>query len=324
MIIQGSFWVGGIGLVNTLILLRVIYATDQHHFVAFIGLIVGCGVMAGLLWMIRLKKKAKHAGEMSSLKSEFISQVSHELRTPLTTIKVLTRLLLAGVTVEKQREYLETMSVECDRQIELVLNLLDLSRIESREYRLNLERVEVADTVMSCVNAELAAAKRRQHTLQFDPFDKIPPIAANAKSLSRVVNNLIENSIKYTPDGGLINLSIGSGANYVEIRVTDNGRGIPNEDLSILFDKFYRGCPAPHSATSNDEFLDDADVSGLGLGLYLARDLMNRMGGQISVETEIGTGSTFKLRFPVWNENGSREPLGSENGNGKKIIGRRR
>jgi signal transduction histidine kinase len=111
---------------------------------------------------------------------------------------------------------------------------------------------------------------------------------------------LIENSIKYTPDGGIITLSADVDADYVGIRVTDNGRGIPKDDLPILFDKFYRGDPTPHSAKLNDDFFDEADAAGVGLGLYLARDVMERMGGKISVKTEVGEGSTFALHVPIW------------------------
>jgi signal transduction histidine kinase len=291
------------GGVVVLILLGIIYATNQQHFViyALIGLIVLCGATAVLLWTTRLERKAKLLDELDHLKSEFVSRVSHELRTPLTTIKALTRLLLRGdVSEEKQREYLETISIECDRQIDLILNLLDLSRIEGGVFRIAMERVEVSDVVTSCVKAEMAAAERRRHKLQIKPITHIPPICADPKTLRRVVSNLIENSIKYTPDGGLITLSADIDADYVALRVTDNGRGIPKEDLPILFDKFYRGSPAPHPATTDAEFLEDADVSGVGLGLYLARDVMERMGGTISVETKVGKGSTFTLHLPIW------------------------
>lgn len=306
--IRGPLWVVVVGGVVILTLLGTVYAINQQSFVLFvlIGLVVVCVATAALWWTTRLEKKAKRLDELDHLKSEFVSRVSHELRTPLTTIKALTRLLLRGeVSEEKQREYLETISIECDRQIDLILNLLDLSRIEGGVFRLALERVEVVDVVTSCVKAEQAAAERRRHKLYMRPIANIPPVCADSKTLRRVVSNLIENSIKYTPDGGLIEISADAEGNNVTIRVTDNGRGIPKEDLPILFDKFYRGSPAPHSAAAataatDEEFLEDADVSGVGLGLYLARDVMGRMGGSINVETEVGAGSTFTLHLPIW------------------------
>ena len=303
MNIRKSNLVVGLAGAITLVLLGTVYATSQQHSVlyALIGLIVVCGTVGALFWMTRLERQAKRADELDQLKSEFVSRVSHELRTPLTTIKALTRLLLRGdVDKEKQREFLETISVECDQQIDLILNLLDLSRIEAGVFRIALERVEVADVVTSCVRAELTAAERRRHKLHSKSVANIPPVCADPKTLRRVVSNLIENSIKYTPDGGLITLSADAGTDRVALRVTDNGRGIPEEDLPNLFDKFYRGGSAPYQATTNEDFLADADVSGLGLGLYLARDIMERMGGTISVETKVGEGSTFTLHLPIW------------------------
>jgi sigma-B regulation protein RsbU (phosphoserine phosphatase) len=276
----------------------------------------------------RLENRAARFDELDRLKSDFVSSVSHELRTPLTTIKALTRLLMRGeIAEEKRREYLETISVECDRQIDLVLNLLDLSRIEGGVFRLSFEKVGVADVISSCVKSETAAAEKRKHKLQIASFGDITPICADPKALRRVVSNLIENSIKYTPDGGLITVSAGEEDNgFAIISVTDNGRGIPPEDLPVLFDKFHRGRPAPHSeamrgATEDAEFLEDADVSGVGLGLYLARNVMERMGGRITVETEVGRGSTFTLHLPVWNEANCGK-LASEEENGETIAGR--
>lgn len=330
MNIRGSFW--GIGLCGAvlLILFGIFYATTEQHFLVYvlIGVLVVISAFAAILWVVALERKAIQLGELDSLKSEFVSRVSHELRTPLTTIKALTRLMLRGdITKEKQREYLETISIECDRQIDLVLNLLDLSRIEGGVLRLDLGRVEVADIVSSCVKAQMNVAERRGHKLQIGPLDNIPAICADSKALRRILSNLIENSIKYTADGGLITVFARAGADSADIMVMDNGRGIPPEDLPVLFDKFHRGRPAAllravASVGTSADFMEDADVSGVGLGLYVARDLMDRMNGQITVETEVGKGSTFSLKFPIWNEGGCGEPVDGENGNGKKTIGR--
>ena len=262
---------------------------------------------AGRERALGLEQTARLEAEQANrIKDEFLATVSHELRTPLTTIKTLARLLLRqDPPEEKRREYLETISVECDRQIDLVLNLLDISRIEGGVFRLNFERVDLAPLIESCVRSELTAAEKRRHTLTIEALPKIPPACADSRTLRRVLSNLIENSIKYTPDGGLILVSADSEANGVAIRVTDNGRGIPKEDLPILFDKFYRGQAEPLLAAADVAATDEerlgADMSGVGLGLYLARDVMQRMGGTISVETQVGVGSTFTLHLPVWN-----------------------
>jgi signal transduction histidine kinase len=251
----------------------------------------------------RIEEREKRLNELDRLKSEFVSNASHELRTPLTTIKALTRLLLrSGLDEAKQREYLETIAVECDRQIDLVLNLLDLSRIEAGAFELKIERVEAMEVLLSCLKSQSRAAEFRGHQLELEPAAELPAIRADQKALRRVISNLIENAIKYTPDGGHITLSANRAGDQVEISVTDNGRGIPAQDLPVLFDKFHRGRPSPVAvggalAVALPEL---EEVPGVGLGLYLARNVIEKMGGRISVETEVGRGSAFTLHLPVW------------------------
>jgi len=275
----------------------------------------------------RLQKREERYAELDRLKSEFVSTVSHELRTPLTTIKALTRLLMReGLDETKRREYIETISVECDRQIDFVLNLLDLSRIEGGVLRVTHERVDVQEVISSVVKSETRSAEKRRHDLRFDPDVEVPPVCADAKELRRVLSNVVENAIKYTPDGGRIVLSALQQDGQIAISVADNGRGIPPEDMPILFDKFHRGRPARHSdamrnATTADELLEDADVSGVGLGLYLARNVMEQMGGRITVESEVGRGSRFRLHLPVWRDGGCNKGSIEERDNGKTVVG---
>lgn len=275
----------------------------------------------------RLQERETRFAEVDRLKSEFVSTVSHEMRTPLTTIKALTRLLMReGLDDAKRREYIETISVECDRQIDFVLNLLDLSRIEGGVLRVTHQRVEVNDVIASVMKSEARAAEKRSHELRVESNGDVPPVCADPKELRRVLSNVVENAIKYTPDGGRILLSAGVENSDVAISVTDNGRGIPAEDLPILFDKFHRGRPARHSAamadgSTNAEFLEDADVSGVGLGLYLAKNVMERMGGRITVQTEVGQGSTFTLHLPRWREGGCSS-TNEERRDGEAVVSR--
>ena len=276
----------------------------------------------------RLQKREARLTELDRLKSEFVSTVSHELRTPLTTIKALTRLLMRdGLDETKRREYIETISVECDRQIDFVLNLLDLSRIEGGVMRVTHERVDVDELISSVVKSEARSAEKRRHEFRVEADRDVPPACADPKELRRVLSNIIENAIKYTPDGGRIILSARAADSEILISVSDNGRGIPPEDMPILFDKFHRGRPAPQSAamgdgTSNAEFFEDADVSGVGLGLYLARNVMEQMGGRISVESEVGVGSTFTLHLPLWSDGGCNKPSSEEFAHGQTVTGR--
>ena len=262
------------------------------------------------------EERESRLAELDRLKSEFVSSVSHELRTPLTTIKTLTRLLLRGVQDEEERrEYLETISVECDRQIDLVLNLLDLSRIEAGRSTLSPGRVDAGEVVSACAAMERHAAESHGHELLAVVPEDLPHVLADRTALRRVLCSLIENAIKYTPDGGSITLKAEGSDEEVLIHVSDSGRGIAPEDVPHVFEKFYRG-HAPEAADGGagenvpadaaEDFAeapeDVAEAPGVGLGLYIAQKVTGQMGGSITVESAPERGSTFTVRLSVWRE----------------------
>ncbi|MGB8510304.1 MAG: HAMP domain-containing sensor histidine kinase, partial [Pyrinomonadaceae bacterium] len=250
--------------------------------------------------------------ELDRLKSEFVSSVSHELRTPLTTIKTLTRVLQRGGQTEVERqEYLATIAAECDRQIDLVLNLLDLTRIEAGAYKVSLSEVYPAQLVTNCVAVEQHAAEARGHHLAADLPAELPPVLTDEGALRRVLCSLIENAIKYTPDGGQITVSArADGEGEVALTVTDNGCGVAQEDLPHVFEKFFRGRPAAAAATS-DESSDGAgefvEAPGIGLGLYLARNIVEQLGGRITVESVAAGGTKLLVYIPVWHSSAQAE-----------------
>ncbi|HWT03942.1 MAG TPA: ATP-binding protein [Pyrinomonadaceae bacterium] len=252
----------------------------------------------------QIAEREERLKELDRLKSEFVSSVSHELRTPLTTIKTLTRLLQrGGQTEEEQREYLETIAAECDRQIDLVLNLLDLSRIEAGAFKVTLARVNVEEVISACARVEQHAAEARGLGLLIDPpAEGLPDLLTDGGALRRVLCSLIENAIKYTPEGGRIILSAKhADESEVAITVADTGCGILPEDAPHVFEKFYRGRPAavPHGE-SPGETIDYNEASGVGLGLYLAHSIVEQLGGRISVENTAPRGTVFTVYLPAW------------------------
>ena len=252
----------------------------------------------------QIAEREERLKELDRLKSEFVSSVSHELRTPLTTIKTLTRLLQrGGQTEEEQREYLETIAAECDRQIDLVLNLLDLSRIEAGAFKVTLARVNVEETILACVRVEQHAAEERGLSLSIDPpAEDLPDVSTDGRALRRVLCSLIENAIKYTPEGG--HISVGAqraGDDEVAIKVADTGCGILPEDVPRVFEKFYRGRPAAFSPEETPvETADYNEASGVGLGLYLAHSFVEQLGGRISVANTAPRGTVFTVHLPAW------------------------
>jgi signal transduction histidine kinase len=246
--------------------------------------------------------------ELDRLKSDFVSGVSHELRTPLTTIKTLTRLLLRdGLTESERREYLETVATECDREIDLVLNLLDLSRVEAGALNLNPAPTDVIDAVRACLVIEHHAAAARGHSLVAEVPPDTPPVLADRAALRRVLCGLVENAIKYTPEGGRIVVAASNADRVVALSIRDTGLGIASEDVPHIFDKFYRGraIQSAPAVASTGECIGQAP--GIGLGLYLARILVEQLGGHIEVDTAPGLGSTFTVFLPEWREDGGAQ-----------------
>jgi signal transduction histidine kinase len=257
----------------------------------------------------------REAEEANELKDEFIAAVSHELRTPLTTIKTLTHVLLQGGQPESEnREYLQDISSECDRQIDLVLNLLDLSRITAGTFQLMPQPVNVGEVLRECLKIERFAAEERNHSLAAELPQNLPRAFADQSALRRTLCGLVENAMKYTPEGGAILLKAHANGDELAISIADTGRGIPDEDLPHVFEKFYRGRGVSveprwdsSQASATGDIVESLQEShpeepGLGLGLYLARNIIEQLGGRICVESRIEQGSTFTVYLPVWRD----------------------
>lgn len=246
----------------------------------------------------QIAEREKRLEELDLLKSEFVSSVSHELRTPLTTIKTLTHVLQRGESRPERLEHLRTIADECDREIDLVVNLLDLSRIESGALSLSPTRVNPAEVVVDCVMREQHAAESRRQNLRADLPVETPAVRADNLALRRVLCGLIENAIKYTPDGGEITVGIVSKINEVAIYVSDTGYGITSEDIPHIFEKFFRGHPPISDNDSTESLLQP----GIGLGLYLARKIVGQMDGRLEVSSSGREGTTFTILLPRWHQ----------------------
>ncbi len=238
-----------------------------------------------------IEEREARLQELDDLKSEFVSNVSHELRTPLTTIKTLTRVLLRGpLTDQERREYLETIGSECDRQIDLVVNLLDLSRIEAGRMQVTVRPTDAAPVVRQCTDAMTPGARERNVTVQVTMPEKLPSVLADAAALRRVICGLLDNAIKYSEEAGAISITFSVSGSQVGIHVSDTGPGIPAADLPHVFEKFYRA--RTPEVTPGDR---RRDVPGIGLGLYIARTLVEQMGGRMDVKSEPGRGALLTV-----------------------------
>jgi PAS domain S-box-containing protein len=263
------------------------------------------------------------ADRANRAKDEFLQLISHEFRTPLTTIKTLARIMQqGGESTEERFEYLETIAAESDRQIDMILNLLDVARIDEGSIDLRSEPVDINRLLRSCDKIERHAANARNQIFNVHYDESLSPARGDEKAIRRALCSIIENAIKYTSVGGKITISAKKvveethqithekGKNQplenICIIVSDTGRGIHQEDIPLLFQKFFRGKQiVPHDETTDgspDDAMGRAETPGVGLGLYLANRLITDLGGHIKVKSEVGKGSCFTVCLALWND----------------------
>jgi PAS domain S-box-containing protein len=237
--------------------------------------------------------------ESARLKDDFLNTASHELRTPVTTIRTITDVLLrtlerdGSIDPEQFVKRLQIIQRQTDRLTSLSSDLLDVSRVQRGKLALQLAPHDLYAIVTDCVKAQRQAlptgdAHLIRVTVQAEAADQ--PILAQVERprIAQIIANLLENAVKYSPDGGEILVAIGTEGSHAYVRVTDHGIGIPEDDLPKIFTPFYRG-----SNASSRHF------TGLGLGLYLSQRVAEAHGGQLSVASVEGEGSTFLLTLPL-------------------------
>lgn len=225
--------------------------------------------------------------EMS--RREFVANVSHELRTPLTTVKSYAETLLdMSEENEMQQRFLKVIVSEADRMTRLVKDLLTLSRLDEKQGALKKEPIEMRSFVSDLVERMQINAGKKQQLLSYTAVNEAPVFFSDRDKLEQVVVNILSNAIKYTSPGGRICVFSGRMYGEVYIKVADNGIGIPKENLSRIFERFYRVDKAR-----------SRDTGGTGLGLAIAKQIMDRLGGKITISSEYGKGTEVVLSLPV-------------------------
>lgn len=225
------------------------------------------------------------------MKTAFVSTVSHELRTPLTSIKGFISTLLSDTEGEFDRdtifEFYNIIDQECDRLTRLISDLLNVSRIEAgRALDLNPKPVELEGLISKVVGAQRSYATK--HTLDIVGSEGLPSIVADEDKIDQILTNLINNAIKYSPDGGKVTVRCEGRDSVVRIAVEDEGIGIPKEHQTKVFDRFHRV-----------DTRDTREIYGTGIGLFLVKHLVEAHGGEIWVESEVGKGSQFIFTLPL-------------------------
>jgi PAS domain S-box-containing protein len=229
--------------------------------------------------------------EVDRLKSEFLSQVSHELRTPLTSIKGYIDNLkdgIAGTLKAKQKDYLDRMSKNADHLVQLISDLLDVAQLESGRMTIRPSAISLNDLIEEVVTHLRPTVADKPMKIIVEKFKGESRIRGDHDKLEQVVANLLHNAIKYTPPDGRITIAVQRDGTFLKTSIQDTGIGIPPDQQSKLFERFYRVEQEPSPGTN-----------GTGLGLYIAKNLIELHGGKIWFTSEVGHGSEFSFTLPI-------------------------
>lgn len=228
--------------------------------------------------------------QYQELRKEFVANVSHELRTPLTFIKGFVETLQDGALPDpvKGPEYLATIAKHVVQLTNLVNDLLEISRLESRSGVPRRQNVKLPELVRKVTDLMLPAAQKKEQSLSVNLPDELPAITGDPDYLERAITNLVDNAIKYTPTKGAVSLAAKADASRVVIEVTDNGIGIPAQDLPRIFERFYRVDKSR-----------SREMGGTGLGLAIVKHIAQAHDGSVEVASEVGKGSTFRMVLPL-------------------------
>ncbi len=227
--------------------------------------------------------------ESNRLKSDFLATMSHELRTPLNSILGFSEVLLSDLTIlEKQQRWVRNIQSSGEKLLALINDILDLAKIEAGKMQLRLEDFSIHDVCDGLLNMFRPLAEKKNIELrgQIDP--DIPQLRQDATKLQQILQNLLSNAIKFTPEGGRVLLRAYADPTHVILQVTDTGVGIAPEEQNLVFEKFRQsGTPLTR------------EHAGTGLGLSIVREMSKLLGGEATLQSELGRGSTFTVRLPL-------------------------
>jgi two-component system phosphate regulon sensor histidine kinase PhoR len=225
------------------------------------------------------------------MRRDFISNVSHELRTPVSVIMANSETLVDGALDDKKQSKVFAKAIlhNAERLSDMVSSLLDLSRIDYGELKLNIEELSINDYINDAIDSLKNLGKRKNISIECS-CSKNKIVLADKNALERILNNLIENAFKYSDPESIINISTRKTKDYLEVSVKDNGRGVPDQEKDFLFDRFYRTADA--RAT---------DEKGSGLGLAIVKNLVNNLNGEVGIKNTYPNGSIFWFTLPLKN-----------------------
>jgi two-component system phosphate regulon sensor histidine kinase PhoR len=252
-------------------------------------------------WVLGSMNKSKSTGEfilvlhdisqlrqLNSMRRDFISNLSHELRTPVSVIRANSETLLSGALEDKKEAavFAKAIMHNSERLSEMVSDLIDLSRIEYGDLKLNIRSIDINQIIESIVFSMKSILKRKNISIEFKPHQAKSMVKADLNALERIINNFIDNAYKYSPKNSSILLTTESQKNDIKINIIDEGDGIAPKEMNLIFDRFFRTASARAS-----------EKKGSGLGLAIVKNLVNSLNGKVGVEPN-EKGSTFWFTLP--------------------------
>jgi len=227
--------------------------------------------------------------KLDNMRKEFVADVSHELKTPITSIMGYADTLLEGEYDDATKtKFLNVIASEARRMAKLVTDLLSLSRYDTNKNKIEKTEFDLGDLVKKCQEKLQIEIDKKHHKVENLVTANVPLVYADKSGIERVVLNILSNSIKYTKENGNIKIYVGFVYNDAYIKIIDNGIGIPEEDLSRIFERFYRVDKAR-----------SRELGGTGLGLSIAKEILNENGGSIDIKSEVGKGTEVVIRVPT-------------------------
>jgi two-component system phosphate regulon sensor histidine kinase PhoR len=228
--------------------------------------------------------------QLNSMRRDFISNLSHELRTPVSVIRANSETLLDGALEDKKEAKIFSKAIlhNAERLTSMVSDLIDLSRIDYGDLKLNIVEVNLDNFIKSFIDSMMSVMKKKDIYIEYKPRHK-KNIMADMQALERVMNNLIDNAFKYSPKGSVIEISTITNNNHIKINVADQGTGISEIDQEYIFDRFYRTASARAS-----------ENKGSGLGLAIVKNLINSLNGEVGVSNRPEDGSIFWFTLPIY------------------------
>jgi len=261
---------------------------EEPELVALIILLI-----TAILFIIAviITRSFERLAEASRMKSEFISVVSHQLRSPLSNLRWAIELLMSGrlgKIEEKQTEYFRILKENSGRMGELVSDLLIVSRIETATLPQKRKEISLEDLIKKLISEFEPFAQASNVEIEFKSEENLPKILADPSQIRLVVENLLDNAVRYIKDRGKVKMLLSRRGQNLYFEIEDNGVGIPKEDQKYIFQKFFRS-----------ENILRYQTQGSGLGLYISKAIIERSGGKIGFKSQEGVGSTFWFTLPI-------------------------